>query len=89
MPSALNNAEPLNELYLEELVAYCALLPLNWILSPEFTVIDGAVSPVFDVIDAHLPPFTLYSIVLVNELSYAVQLIVPPEEILNVKGSFE
>ena len=58
LPSDSNNAEPPNELYAES-IPYCVLLPLNWILSPEFTVIDGAVSSVLDVIDVHSPSFTL------------------------------
>ena len=86
MPSSSNDAvEPLNELYLEEPLAYCVLLPLNCNLSPEFTVI--LTPSVLDVIGAQLPSFNLYSMVLVRELSDAVQLIVPGDVILNVKGS--
>ena len=89
MPSTSNDAVELPNELEDELLAYCALLPLNCNLSPEFTVIVGADEPVFDVIDAHSLLFNLYSIVLVTELSDAAQLIVPADKMLNVKYSVE
>ena len=90
-PSTSNSAvEPLNVLHKSGLSPqYAVLSPLNWILSPGFTSIDGADEPVFDVIDVHSPLFNLYSMVFAISERLATQLIVPADKILNVSGSVE